>query len=362
MKAYVVEKDALVYNIQTIREHAGAAVIWAVLKGNGYGIGIVPFSRVLQECGVNHFAVTELKEAETLRESWPEAPILMMRSTADPAEINALLDLGVILTVGCYETAVAINGIAAERAAKAEVHLAVDTGMGRYGFLPEDGDKLLSVFEYMKSLKVSGMFTHFHSAPSNEKATKRQFELFQSVVRRVRDAGFDPGMLHCCNSHAFVKHPEMHLDAVRLGSAFLGRLTCKNKLNLRRVGFAECTLEEIRWIPKGQTVGYEAGFKAGRPTRIAVISLGWYNGLASSRRNDLYRFRDSLAGILHHLKDMILRPKVLVTVNGHKCRVLGHVGMVNAVVDVTDVDCAVGDKVVAQINPLTLKGLKVQYR
>ena len=362
MKAYVVEREALLHNVRAIRNFAGPATIWAVLKGNGYGIGIVPFSRILHENGVNHFAVTELKEAEVLRENWPDARILMLRSTADPAEIQALLDLGVILTVGSYETAVAINGIAAERAVLAEVHVAVDTGMGRYGFLPEDADKLLSVFEYMKNLRVSGTFTHFHSAPSGDKATKRQFELFQAVVERVRAAGFDPGMVHCCNSHAFVKHPEMHLDAVRLGSAFLGRLSCKNRLGLEKVGYAECTLEEIRRIPKGQTVGYEAGFKARQPMRIAVISLGWYNGLASSRRNDLYRFRDSLAGILHHLKDMILRPKLLVTVNGHKCRVLGHVGMVNAVVDVTDVDCSVGDKVVAQINPLTLKGLRVQYR
>ena len=362
MKAYVVEREILIQNIRLLKEHAGTATVWAVLKGNGYGIGIVPFSRILRECGVDHFAVTELKEAETLRENYPEAPILMMRSTAEPAEINALMDLKVILTVGSYETAVAINGIAAERAARAEVHLAVDTGMGRYGFLPEDTDKLLSVFEYMKNLKVSGMFTHFHSAPSNDKATKKQFELFRSTVERVRDAGYEPGMVHCCNSHAFVKHPEMHLDAVRLGSAFLGRLTCKDKLGLQRVGHAECSLEEIRWIPKGQTVGYDAGFRARQSTRIAVIGLGWYNGLASSRRNDLFRLRDSLAGILHCLRDILVRPKVLVTVNGHKCRVLGHVGMVNAVVDVTDVDCAVGDKVTAAVNPLTVKGLKVVYR
>ena len=119
MKAYVVERDLLIQNIRALQGFAGSAVIWAVLKGNGYGIGIVPFSRILHECGIDHFAVAELREAETLREAYPEAPILMMRSTADPAEINALLDLRVILTVGSYETAVAINGIAAERAARA---------------------------------------------------------------------------------------------------------------------------------------------------------------------------------------------------------------------------------------------------
>jgi alanine racemase len=362
MKAYVVERDALVQNIQAIRRFAGTVPIWGVLKGNGYGIGIVPFSRILRENGIDRFAVTELKEAEVLRESWPEVPILMLRSTADAAEINALLDLGVILTVGCYETAVAINGIAAERAATAEVHLAVDTGMGRYGFLPDDVDKILSVFEYMKNLRVSGIFTHFHSAFSNEKATKLQFEKFTAVVEKLKTAGYDPGMVHCCNSHAFVRHPEMHLGGVRIGSAFLGRLSFKDKLGLQRVGHAECTLEEIRWIPKGQTVGYDAGFKARQPMRVAVIGIGWYNGFASPRQNDLFRIRDSIGGILHHLKNLLFPGKILVTVNGHKCRILGHVGMVHAVVDVTDVDCTVGDKVIAAMNPLSVKGLRVQYR
>lgn len=362
MKAYVVEREALIHNIRALQAHAGNVPIWAVLKGNGYGIGIVPFSKLLYDNGVRRFAVTELKEAEVLRENYPEAPILMLRSTADPAELNALLDLGAILTVGSYETAVAINGIAAQRTCTAEVHLAVDTGMGRYGFLPDDTDRMISVFRYMKNLKISGIFTHFHSAFSSEKATRQQFELFRGVVEKLRAAGCEPGMAHCCNSHAFVRHPEMHLDAVRIGSAFLGRLAFKTKLDLKRIGWAECGLEEIRQIPKGQTVGYGAGFKARQPMKVAVISLGWYNGFALSRENDLFRFRDSVFGILHHLKNILLPRKLLVTVNGHKCRVLGHVGMLNAVVDVTDLDCAVGDKVVAQINPLHAKGLRVQYR
>jgi alanine racemase len=362
MKAYVVERDALIYNIQALRRFAGQAVIWAVLKGNGYGIGLVPFSRILHDNGITHFAVTEMKEAETLRENYPDAPILMMRSTADPAEINELLDLGVYLTVGCYETAVAINGIAAERATVAKVHIAVDTGMGRYGFLPDDTDKIISVYEYMKNLSVVGIFTHFHSSFSSEKATRQQFELFNGVVEKLRASGYDTGMAHCCNSHAFVRHPEMHMDGVRLGSAFLGRLSFKDKLGLKQVGYGECTLEEIRWIPKGQTVGYDAGFKARQQMRVAVIGVGWYNGFAYQRKNDIFRVRDSIGGILHHLKNLFFPTKLLVTVDGHKCRVLGHVGMVHAVVDVTDVDCAVGDKVTVAINPLAVKGLRVQYR
>ena len=362
MKAYVVERETLIQNIQAIRRFAGAVPIWGVLKGNGYGIGLIPFSRILMENGVDRFAVTEIKEAEALREAYPEAPILMMRSTADPAEINELLDLGASLTVGSYETAVTINGIASQRAAVAEVHLCVDTGMGRYGFLPDQVDKIISVYEYMKNLAVTGIFTHFHSAYCSEKATKQQFETFTGLLDKLHKAGYETGMAHCCNSHAFVRHPEMHMDGVRIGSAFLGRLSFKEKLGLKKIGYAECTVEELRWIPKGQTIGYGAGFKAKEQMRIAIIGIGWYNGFAARRENDLCRFRDSLVGILHHLKNMLFPHRIIVSVNGHKCRVLGHVGMVHAVVDVTDIDCAVGDRVVAQVNPLTVKGLRVQYR
>ena len=362
MKAYIVEKENLVGNIQRVRALAKDAVVWGVLKGNGYGIGLIPLAKLLSENGVTHFAVTELREAEHLREHFADAPILMLRSTSDPAEINKLLDMKVIMTLGSYETAVAINAIAGERAAIAEVHLCIDTGMGRYGFLPEETDKVLSLFNYMKSLAICGTYTHFHSAFCSEKATRRQYELFTAVLKKIRDAGFDPGMTHCCNSSALFRYPEMRLDAVRVGSAFLGRLAFRTKPELHRIGFAECTVEELRWLPKGHTTGYAAGWKAKEPTRIAVIGVGWYNGFAAERQNDLFRARDSLRAMAHYFRQLFFRRSIIVTVNGHKCRVLGHVGMVHAVVDVTGVDCSLGDRVVAQINPLCVKGLRIHYR
>ena len=362
MKAYIVERDALVDNIQAIRRQAGSVPIWAVLKSNGYGIGILPFSKLLYENGIERFAVTEIKEVEALRGSFPDAPILMLRATADPAEIRELIALGAILTVSSYDSAVAVNGIAAELNCRAVVHLKVDTGMGRYGFLPSEYDQITAVYTYMKYLSIDGIFTHFHSAFCDEKATKRQFEQFTALVEQLRRGGYEPGMVHCCNSHAFVRHPEMYLDAVRVGSAFLGRLYFKDKLELTRIGYAECSIEELRTLPKGQSVGYAATFTAKRPLRTAVISLGWYNGFATRRENDVYRFRDSLGGVLHYIKNMILPPKNMVVVAGKKCRTLGHIGMNHAVIDVTDLDCAVGSQVIADINPLNMKGLRVIYR
>ena len=362
MKAYIVEKEALIQNIENIVEFADGVPVWGVLKGNGYGLGVLPMARLLWDNGVERFAVTELREAELLRGAFPDAPILMMRATADPEEINALLDQRIILTVGGTEMAVVINSIAAERADVAEVHLCIDTGMGRYGFLPEEYDRIVSLYEYMKNIAVTGMFTHFHSAFCSEKATRNQFERFTELAERLRGAGYETGMLHVCNSSAFLKYPEMHLDGVRIGSAFLGRLAFRSPVPLKRIGYVECAVEDLRWLPKDHTVGYGAGYKCKERTRIAVVGVGWYHGFGAERENDLRRVRDHLRAIAHHLLGIFMKKNLLVSVNGHKCRVLGHIGMVHTVIDVTDIDCSLGDKVVMQVNPLQVKGLKVHYR
>lgn len=363
MKAYVVEREDLISNIEFLKKKAGDTPIWAVIKGNGYGIGAVPLAKLLSEQGIDHFCVTELREAELLREAGhTEEPILMLRSTQDPAEINRLLDLNVIMTVGSYETAVAINGVAAQRADMAEVHLKIDTGMGRYGFLPEEEEKLTSVYRYMKNIVVAGIYTHFNNAFGSAKTTKQQYSVFMSIVERLQKAGYETGIVHCCNSSAFLRFPEMHCDGVRLGSALLGRLSFHHSFPLKTIGYAETFVEELRWIPKGHTVGYGAAWKARERTRVAVVSIGWYNGFGPARENDVYRLRDSIGGMLHHLKNIFVRRSILVDVNGHKCRVLGHIGMVNTIIDVTDIPCSAGDRVVMKINPLSVKGLKIQYR
>lgn len=363
MKVYIVEREDLIQNIRFLKKKAGDVPIWAVLKGNGYGIGLLPLARILSEEGINRFCVTEIREVQQLRENgFADEQILMLRSTADPAEIDQLLDLHAILTVGSYETAVAINGVAAQRADVAEVHLKVDTGMGRYGFLPNETEKMISIYQYMKSVAVSGIYTHFNCAFGNDKLTRREYETFMDTVRSLQAAGYETGTVHCCNSSAFLRHPEMSCDGVRLGSALLGRLSFRHSFPLKKIGHAEATVEEIRWLPKGHTSGYGAAWKAKEATKIAIVGIGWYNGFGAERQNDVFRFRDSVHGVLKHLKNMLFRRSIIVTVNGHKCRVLGHISMVHTIVDVTDINCAVGDKVILQVNPLLVKGLKIQYR
>lgn len=220
MKAYVVEKEALSHNIELLQKMANGVPIWAVLKGNGYGIGVLPLARHLAEAGIDHFCVTEVREAELLRENgFEDDSILMLRSTGDPAELNRLMDLRVILTIGSWETACAINAIAAERADVVEAHLKIDTGMGRYGFLPEDMDHILGVYREQKNIAVSGVYTHFNCAFGSKKLTHQEFETFRKTGLshprgRLRDR--DGALLQ------FVCLPALSGDALRRCTARLG--------------------------------------------------------------------------------------------------------------------------------------------
>lgn len=361
MARYVVEKERIANNIALVQKRADSAVIWGVVKGDGYGLGVEPMAKLLSAGGIDHFAVTELREARALREAgFLEEPLLMLRGTADPREIDELLDLKVILSVGSLADARTIDQLAKDRSTVAEVHLKLDTGMGRYGFLPEEMEKALSVYT-MENLAVSGVYTHFHSATSR-KTTMAQYDLFQEMLEEIHKAGFETGMVHCCNSTAAWRYPALRRDAVRVGSILLGRVPFSGRNGLKPVGYVEAEIEEIRDLPAGTTVGYGAGYKAKRPIRTAVVSLGWYHGFGVTRGFDLWRPRDCFRGMARELKAMVQKKSLYVNVNGKPCRVLGHVGMVGIVIDVTGVDCALGDRVTADVNPLLQKGMEIVFR
>lgn len=360
MKAYIVEREAVLHNLDVLLKKAKGTPIWAVLKGNGYGLGVGPMAALCWERGIRRFAVTELSEARILRSAYAGAQILMLRPTTDPGELTELLELEVIATIGSAEDAAALNGLAGQRDMVAEAHVKIDTGMGRYGFLPTELEKILSVYQYNDHIAVSGIYTHFHSAFCSEKATFAQYEVFQKVVKAIEEAGIEPGAPHCCNSNAFLRWPELKMEGVRIGSALVGRVPVK--AGLRRVGWCEATVDELRWLPAGHTCGYGAAWKARRPTQIAVLSVGWYHGFTNEYGHDIFRFRDNLRDMLRALKRMIFKKRIYVSVNGKKCRVLGHVGMLHTVCDVSKADCKLGDKAIVEISPLQVRGMEIQYR
>jgi alanine racemase len=362
MKAYIVDKQALKNNLEILKSRAGSTAIWGVVKGDGYGMGCVNMASFLHENGIRRFAVTEISEVRALRTAgFEDVPILMMEGTCNPIEVRELLQLGAIFSVGTGEDAAVINAEAAALGMKAQAHVKIDTGMGRYGFLHDQTEQIAALYTDYPNMELTGIYTHFHSA-RNASVTQNQFDRFQRVVSALRQAGFDPGMVHCCNSTAFWKYEHMHCDAVRVGSAVLGRVNFEGKTGLQKVGFCQAELEEIRTIPAGHSVGYGAGWKAKKDTRIAVLSVGYINGFSVDRGFDLWRFSDCLRGIGRYIKAFLKKKALYVRVKGKACRVLGHVGMVNMVIDVTGCDCQPGDLAHVDINPLLVRNMEIVFQ
>ena len=358
MSTYKVETAALRHNLDCIRKKAGSAVIFAVLKGDGYGLGAENMAKICIEQGVEHFAVTEVSEAGKLRQLGVRE-ILMLRPTELREELERLITMDVILTVGSLDDALTASGIARELGKKARVHLKIDTGMGRYGFLPDESERLLGCYEHLDTLDICGIYTHFHSAFCSKKATRAQLSAFLQVVQDIREAGFEPGMVHCANSSALFRLPETVLDAVRVGSAILGRLSFKTEL--KKVGYCETAVSHVKWLPKGHTCGYGAAFTAKKPTRIAILPIGWYHGFTTQYGNDVFRFKDNLRMVLSGLKGMLKKRSITVTIGKNKCKTLGHVGMLHTVLDVTDKTVSPEDVARIEINPLRVRGMDIEF-
>lgn len=361
MTTYEVCRDDLAYNLQTLKKMAGDTPIWAVIKGNGYGIGALPLAKAAAEVGITRFCVTQVQEAELLRANgFSDAQILMLRQVQNQEEIHRLLDCRAIFTVGSQESAALLNQVAREQADIAQVHLKIDTGMGRFGFLPEEAPALPALYQEMSHLSFCGIFTHFDSAFQNEARTRAQFAAFHGVVNSLCQAGIVPGDVHCCNSAAFLQYPEMHCDGVRLGSALLGRVAIPNALH--SVGVVKTQIDEVHHLPKGHSTGYGALWTAKRDTTVAIIPVGWYHGFNVSCQPDMTHNTTCLRAALGNVKRALRPQRVWVEIGGRRCPVVGAIGMLHCAVDVTGLTCRPGDEVLLQINPLHRNDIPVVFR
>ena len=355
MNRLIVNCGDLEWNIQKIRELAdrSRAKVIAVVKANGYGLGLVPYVKFLEEKGIDFFATSSVEEAEVMRRNGVRGEILVLSSISVGEELEPLLESDVIFTVGSREAGEVLNRLAGERGIPQRVHLKIDTGFGRYGFLDVKSDDWLQEIKNWRNLRIEGAFTQFPlSADRNEKHTKKQYERFLSCVEKLRKNDISVKMLHVCNSAAAVRFPEMHLDAVRIGSAFLGRLAVRHSLELRKVGYLSSMVEETKLLPPGWNIGYSGSYKTRSETRVAIVPCGHSDGFNVQAKRDMFRPVDKLRYVVGDVKAFLKRQGIFVTINGQKCKVAGRVGATSFVADVTGRDVSPGDEVILEVNPL----------
>ena len=260
MKKLVIEKAAVKNNISVIKSHAGGSAIYGVLSGDGGGAGLVEMAKLLRAEGVGRFAISEPSEAAALRKAgFVDEEILMLRSTTDPEELEQLIDLNVVCTVSSIDTGVALNGVAEGRSTVVEAHLQVDTGLGFGGFLVEEPDKVLLAYRNLDNLAISGIYTQIQGTSRRERA-EAQLALLDQLLDQIHKEGFETGIVHVAGSYALLHYDGVCRDAVRAGSALLGRCRRERGDGLQLVGVGEVALDRDPLAPQGAHRGHpEAG-------------------------------------------------------------------------------------------------------
>ncbi|MCI8700571.1 MAG: alanine racemase [Clostridia bacterium] len=355
MKTLIIEKEKLEENIRKIKDiiekNNEEVKIIAVVKCNGYGLGAVEYTKYLIENGIEIFAVSSAEEAIQLREAGIEKEILMLSGIAIKEEVEKLVENDITLTITSKEDIEIIESIAEEKDLQIRVHLKIDTGMGRYGFVYNETEKLVEALKSTKQIKIEGTYSHFSNSYYDKKYTEEQYRRFTKTIEILKENNIETGMLHICNSSAFIKYSNMYLDAVRIGSAFLGRLSCKSDIKLNSIGYLETRVAEIKEIEKGSYVSYSNSYKTKKNTKIAIVPCGYDDGFNITTGKDMFRNIDKFRNISRAIKDLFKKEKILIKINNENCEVLGRVGTHHIVCDITDKDISIGDKVILKINP-----------
>ena len=321
----LIHEDAIKHNLGEIKkqipENAG---IIPVIKADAYGHGALTFANILKD-DAEYFAVATVDEAVELRVNGIENPILVLGHTFLEEMPDAIAN-EITLTITSYSDAVSLSQVARNLGKNAVVHIKIDTGMSRIGFLPnEESKEVIKEISLLENLTIDGIFTHFATADEKDKSfTKIQAERFFEFTKDL-NAEY---ILHAGNSAAIMQHKSAFFDMMRPGIILYGLYPSdevdRTILDLKPVMELVSHIAYIKTIKKGDSVSYGRTFVADKDTRIATIPVGYADGYPR-----------------------LLSNKGRVIINGNYASIVGRICMDQFMVDITDIDDVnVGDKVI----------------
>jgi alanine racemase len=293
-----VNLNAIGHNVRALKGCTADGVLFmAVVKANGYGHGAVEVAREALRAGANRLGVATVAEAIELRAAGLDAPILILSEPPEDS-VELLIEHGLMPTVTTREFAGALGRAAAARGVDAPYHLKVDTGMNRIGVPCAEAARFAAMLCEFPGLRLEGTFTHFATAdvPGDWDVT-RQLKRFRAVLEEMRSERVDPGIVHAANSPATILYPESHFDMVRCGIALYGLHPAKSTygaIDLRPALSIKARATLVKTIGVGEGVSYGLTWRAGAPTTIATLPLGYADGvhrLLSNRMEVLARGR-----------------------------------------------------------------------
>lgn len=317
-----VDFDKLAHNYHALRGLAPAGTKYlGLVKADAYGHGAVPVAKKLEELGADYLGVACLDEAIEVREAGVKTPILILGCTSS---IYAAELVKYNITQACYdlEYAKELSAGAQKAGGTITVHIQCDTGMTRLGFMCHEDTMEKSASEIIEAvklpgLKAEGIFTHFSDSDGSEEYTMLQFGRFQDIIKRVRDLGYEFEIRHCANSAATLLYPATYLDMIRPGIVQFGHFPDAKMdhalCDLVPVLELKSRVATVRDVPANTPVSYGRTNTLTRPSRLAVIPVGYGDGFCRGFSN-----------------------KLTVLINGKKLPIVGRICMDMCMVDVTD--------------------------
>jgi len=318
---------ALCHNYKVIQEFVGAGkTVVPILKANAYGFGDVEAAKALVPLGADLIAVAMVNEAVKLRKNGIGVDILVLGGVPE-SNLPYAVEYDINTIIFNEQNAAAVNAEAARQGKTAKVQIKIDTGMHRVGIAPGGGlDRFLKFVKTLKNIEVIGTFTHFATAKKiGNDFTLQQYADFRVAVEQIKAAGFTPKYIHCQNSNATYWLKDDICTHVRPGAMLYGyyRLADGSKpFPFRETMTVRSVITAINNVPVGESVGYARYFMAEKPSRIATVGMGYADGMVRQH---------ALSGGPVYVNDTLTK----------------YVGicMDQMFVDVTDVDCKVGDEI-----------------
>ncbi len=350
-----INRAALRHNFAALQTLVGEAQIIAVVKANAYGCGALECSRVFSDAGAAMLAVTRVEEAVSLRDGDIETPILLLSPTLED-ELETVVRLDLTASIASFEEAEKLNRIAAKLGKTAKIHQKINTGMNRFGARPEFAGEIAAKARRLENIWLNGAFTHFANATARDHTpTRNQWEEFQNATCGLKEI-----TLHVCNSAALLRFPEMRGDAVRPGTLLYGQypvpeLAVIADLRLQDPFAAKARIVAIQNLKRGEKFGYGSEWTAPKDSKLAILAVGWADGLAMEPRaraeSPLQAIKSGLERAARLQKNA--NANRMVTIRGQKAPIVGRIAMQTCAIDVSQIEgVQIGDEVVVPMRRL----------
>ena len=297
-----VDPWAIETNARSLRRFLGdQTALMAVVKADGYGHGALPVARAAQAGGATSFGVATLSEGLQLRKAGITAPVLVLGNLTQAEELRICLQWSLMPTISTMREALLCQNLASGSGARMALHLKLDTGMHRLGVDWQEGPRLVAALQGLDSVDLAGVYSHLASAdlPGQEDGglTALQQQRFQTVLQALREQNLPTGCTHLANSAGTLRSRHHHHDLVRVGLSLYGHAPAEHlaqtvPLNPAMAVRARVTL--LRDVPAGAGVSYGHRFRTERPSRLAVVAIGYADGvprLLSGRLQVLHQGR-----------------------------------------------------------------------